>query len=892
MQQTKTTSAFEVFCDLLEIEPAERQPRLAALHAQDANLADEIESLLRAHSEAATTFLVQPARDSAGALLESSLTPTLEGRMVGSYRLINEIGRGGMGSVWLAERADGEFEQRVAVKLVRGQAAPDDMVRRFRHERQVLANLEHPNIAHLIDGGSFDLGEGVAQPYLVMEYVEGEPIDQYCDANRRSLRERISLFRSVCAAVQHAHRNLVVHRDLKPGNILVTDEGVVKLLDFGIAKIIGDAAAAEPTATMTVERRLTPAYASPEQVRGEAVSTATDVYSLGVILYELLTGARPYEFPTSVLCDVDAIICETPPRRPSTAIETKPETGSGGPEETQRTWADFVSERRSTVPSRLRKELQGDLENILLMALRKEPERRYASVVELDADLRRYLESEPVLAHADSRWYRARKFVLRHRPLVASAVAVAVVLLGGIAATTSMYLRSQANLTRALDAEIRAEDRLTEATLIGEFLEDMIQSVNPLHAEGRDVGVLRDVLEEASRKVHETAARPTVEARLRTTIGGTYVTLSLHDEGRPHIERALQIWDSMASPPSSEVAKTCLAASMLASAEGRHEDAAAICRRGLEQPIAADYPEDAKERQELVHALGASLIELNRIEAARALVDRGIELELARRAPRRVLLGSLYNLDAVLHVIRGDLDEGERRMRRALETLREEKGPDHPNVLAIAGNIAKILRNLKRFEEAEEIMRGVIASSERVFGPEHQNHLRVLESYANVITNLDRMDEAEAIYRDVIATQRRVFGERGPDLDVTLNNLADLLRRRDRPEEAVPLLREALALALAEHGESHPGTAIVMGNLGATLLDLGGPENLREAEGQLQDAWAIMRGALPPGHPHLVRSYEMLATLYDAEHLNQPDRSESIRAEMAVLRPAAAPGKE
>jgi tetratricopeptide (TPR) repeat protein/predicted Ser/Thr protein kinase len=377
----------------------------------------------------------------------------------GPWRIVREIGRGGMGVVYLASRADRQFERQVALKVLRGDFQAQEVLSRFKHERQILAQLSHPNIATLLDGGSTPQGE----PYIVMEYIEGEPLNQYCDARNLSVDGRIGLFRQACAAVQYVHQNLIVHRDLKPSNFLVTADGVLKLLDFGIAKILqSDPFAAPNDITAAGQLMMTPGYASPEQVRGQPVTTLSDVYSLGVVLYGLLTGQAPYRITSTALHELARAICESEPEKASTAA------GKPGAD------AAEISRRRSADPARLRRILQGDIDNILGKAMQKEPSRRYSSAELFSEDLRRYLENLPVTAHEDSRWYRAEKFVRRHQIPVAAAVVAAVSLIAG--AGVALREARVAKAQRAL-AERRFQD---VRKLAGTFLFDVHDSIQNL----------------------------------------------------------------------------------------------------------------------------------------------------------------------------------------------------------------------------------------------------------------------------------------------------------------------------------------------------------------------------------------------------------------------------
>jgi len=445
----------------LERDERQQEAFLDAACREDPELRREVESLLE-HRQRASTFLEAPAVQVAAKVLTEatgSADPArLLGRLVSHYRIVEKIASGGMGDVYLAERADGTYDKKVAVKIIQGARSSEFFVARFQNERQILANLDHPNIARLVDGGTTDQG----LPYLVMEFVEGLRIDQFCSQKELPIYARLELFRTVCSAVHYAHQNLVVHRDLKPSNILVTADGVPKLLDFGIAKILD----AEPgnvgsQQTLTLLRMLTPDYASPEQVRNEPISTASDVYSLGVILYELLTGRLPYHVSTDSPQEMMKAVCDTEPERPSTAAlrYSEPRTELGKPSGPGPLPKHQITDRSK----KLHKALAGDLDNIVLKALRKEPQRRYSSVEQFSEDIRRYLSGLPVLAHEDSRTYRARKFIGRHRFGVAAAALLVLSLAGGLAAT--LWQAHVAKLQRA-----RAERRFNDVRKLANSL--------------------------------------------------------------------------------------------------------------------------------------------------------------------------------------------------------------------------------------------------------------------------------------------------------------------------------------------------------------------------------------------------------------------------------------
>ncbi|MHC4236297.1 MAG: serine/threonine protein kinase, partial [Planctomycetota bacterium] len=476
----------EVFRELLEREPSEHGRFLDQLRATEPDLAREVESLLGADHRAGDFLERSPPELE---LIHKRHEPGLQpGTQIGPYAVLKLLGRGGMGDVYLAERADQEYEKQVAIKLVRPGADSEEILDRFWRERQILANLEHQNIARLLEGGTTANG----QPYLVMEHVDGEPIDRYCDRHRLSIDARLRLFRSVCAAVEYAHRNLVVHRDLKPGNIMVTAAGVAKLLDFGIAKVLATEGLAPGTMTRTGLLPMSPEYASPEQVRAGPITTSTDVYALGLVLYELLTGQRPQKLGNLSLPEIERVVCERIPERPSAALSAFPIRAGGEGEAT----LEGVAAARSTTADRLRHKLAGDLDTIVMKALHKEPERRQRSVKELSEDLGRHLVGLPVRARADTLGYRTAKFVRRHLVGMAAAVLVAGTLAGGAASTLWQARRAAAERDRA-----RTEARKSEQ--VAGFLTDLFRAADPDETQG-DTVTVGTILERGQQRIRET----------------------------------------------------------------------------------------------------------------------------------------------------------------------------------------------------------------------------------------------------------------------------------------------------------------------------------------------------------------------------------------------------
>lgn len=424
----------DLFDETMRLDTANRRAYLERACADDTELKREVESLLSSYKEAGSDFMQTAPLD---AVPGATPVQTRIGSRIGVYQLVQEVGRGGMGDVYRAVRADGHYDKEVAVKLVRGGTDSSFVLERILIERQILAGLDHPNIARLLDGGTTHDG----LPYLVMELVTGVPIDQYCDEHRLNITQRLQLFRQVCAAVQYAHQRLVIHRDIKPNNILVGEDGAPKLLDFGIAKLLDPTGASQ----VTTMQAMTPEYASPEQIRGETITTASDVYSLGVLLYQLLTGRSPHAGDTRSVQGLAKAICDTEPALPSQRVLQIEKVEGGYSQLTP----EAVSNPREGTPARLQRRLTGDLDNIVLKALRKEPERRYASVEHFAEDIRRHLEGRPVSARKDSWSYRAGKFVRRHRAAVSASAVAGIILVAGIVANVREGRIARANGERA-----------------------------------------------------------------------------------------------------------------------------------------------------------------------------------------------------------------------------------------------------------------------------------------------------------------------------------------------------------------------------------------------------------------------------------------------------------
>lgn len=532
----------------LDLEPEKRRAYLDEAAGSNPELRRELESLLVAHEQSGTDFLNTPPVPTVAIMEDTQPRELFIGRSIGPYQIVNQIGAGGMGEVYRAFRID-EYEKEVAIKVVRAGQESGFSVSRFKNERQILATLDHPNIARLLDGGTTDNG----LPYFVMELIEGKPIDEYCESHKLSTEDRLKLFSQVCSAVQYAHQHLIIHRDIKPSNILVTSDGTPKLLDFGIAKIMdAEVTAGQFVPTLTIFRAFTPEYASPEQVKGDPITTASDVYSLGVVLYELLIGRHPYRKPDSKPQEIFRAVCELEAEKPSTAVRKRNVSASAGePRSTA------LAEGRDNSTEKLSKRLRGDIDNIVLMALRKEPQRRYTSVEQFSEDIRRHLANLPVLARKDTVSYRTSKFVNRHKAGVVAAILLALTLMGALAITLweARVARQQAAVARA--QESRAERRFNDVRKLANSLifevHDSIRNL-PGATQARKLVVSR-ALEYLDSLSREASGDPSLQSELATAYDSVGDVLGSSDNpnlgdfqgAAASYAKALAIWEALAA---------------------------------------------------------------------------------------------------------------------------------------------------------------------------------------------------------------------------------------------------------------------------------------------------------------------------------------------------------
>ena len=739
---------------------------LQSLRRERPEIADKLHALLEEHRA------VNEER-----YLETGPALTLDsgapGQNIGPYRLISIIGRGGMGTVWLAERSDGRFERKAAVKFLNVALTARGLEERFRREGAILGRLSHVNIAELLDAGVTATG----QPYLVLEHVEGEQIDRYCDQQRLGIDQRIELFLDVLAAVAHAHANLVIHRDIKPANVLVSKDGQVKLLDFGIAKLLeAEGQAGAPTMlTQEAGAPLTPEYAAPEQITGGLVTTATDVYALGVLLYLLLTGLHPAGQGPHSAANLLKAILELEPKPPSDVVTAYAE----------RTFTS--ANNRNTTPDRLGRRLRGELDTIVTKALKKNPQERYASVSAFVEDLQRYLNDEPIHARPDTFAYRAGKFVRRHRMAVSLAMAVVLAIVAGLIGT--LVQARTARLQR--DAAIRERDRANRVTdfMISTFkVSDPAQSnVNNLTA--------REILDNASKQIDtEMAKDPEAQAHMMYVMGEVYDSLGLFPQAETLLTRALNLQRKVLGPDDPQTLTSLSQMALILTEQGNYAEAQKLQREALvarTRVLGPEHPDTIASMARL-----ATILNLQG-QNAEALKMKRNAFDLSRRVlgpedPQTLKMAN--SLVAVLWQQGDDrlYDEAEQVQRDAIDMEKRVLGPEHPDTLNGMINLGVIMRRMGRYVEAEKIYRETLAIQNRVFGPEHPDTLVLRDSLAIAIAKQRRYQEAEGIYEETLAVIRRVYGPNHPTTAGSIYNMACLEAVQGHHDKALALLSDAL----------------------------------------------------------------------------------------------------
>ena len=804
-----------LFEDVAALPAGERGAYLSEHCNDDPALRDYIASLVATSKDVDATIeqtIVGAACDAFG----DSSTDQFTGETIGPYRIERLLGEGGMGMVYLASRADEQFDQRVAIKLGRHRLVDPQTEYRLRHERQILADLDHPGIARLLDGGTTT--EGV--PYIVMEYIDGVRIDTYCDLCRLGINARLKLFRQICLAVHYAHQNLIIHRDIKPSNILVTADGMPKLLDFGIAKLTDAAGAAKQGLTREGAVVMTPANATPEQILAQPVTTATDVYGLGLLLYRMLCGCRPFDADSMTPSEIAHKVCEEPLPAPSTRLH-RLQYGPGNHTAAQIQVGEIADNRKLSADRMVRR-LRGDLDTIAMQALNKDPARRYRSAGALAEDIDLYLKSMPIHARRDSWTYRTTKFVRRHYLGVAFSALIATMLVA-----FSVVVSVQ-NRTIAAERDAARE--------VSRFLEDIFRAQDPVQARGTSITAEELLAEGAARIRQQLDDQPEIQSTLMATIGRVYFNLGAHTDAADFLDRALSLRASIDRPDTVEVAA-------------------------------------------LENDLGKTLIRIPDYERAESLLDSALNINVSAYGERSSATGeTLYNL-AELHLITGELEDAQRFAEASMgiyEDLRKER----PIELAEAINmLARVLQARGQLDQTESLFQEAIRILAREGGDDHPYMPYYQQNLGALQRERGDLASAEASFDDAIAAARRIYGEEHYFVAETLIDKGSLLHEHGELERAEIVMRDALRRHLAARGSDHPMVGFNRTVLGMLLHDKG---DVAEAEAALNDAIDLFARVLNPEHQYTASAMTELGAILNTR--GRSDRAVKLLVEALAIR--------
>lgn len=852
----------DIFIIAVSLEKEKRDKYIKDACGNNEALKQEIKSLISSF-ENSGEFLDNPEKD-----LNFSSPPENDpylNKTIGSYKIEKVIAEGGMGRVYLGIRTDKEFSQKVAIKLIKYDDKSAYLLQRFQNERQTLANLNHPYIANLLDGGTTE--DGI--PYFIMEYIEGIPVTEYCDNNCLTIEDRLLLFQKICSAVNYAHKNLVVHRDIKPGNILVTGDGNPKLLDFGISKILKvDPGTDSSDYTVTKIWNLTPDYASPEQLKGEKITTATDIYSLGVVLYKLLTGRHPYDIRSFLPAEITRIVCETIPEKPSTVFRTKEKSIRDNISTSNLSPENIAGYRKNTV-EKLSKILTGDLDNIIMMALRKEPERRYSSIEQFSDDIKRYLTGMPVIARNDTLSYRSSKFIRRHKFGFAALVTIILLLIAGF-----IGISWQAKI--AASQRDKAQLSAAKVKKINSFLQQMLSSADP-EKMGKNVKVI-DVLRTAEKKIdNDLNEQPEIRAALRTTIGVTLENLGYYDDAIAQLKSALATRKILYGEKNTETAQSTKNLALAYQDNGEFSKAIPLYQKAIgtyKEIDSTDNPSYA----EALNDFGTLYISVGKYDKAMSSLRTALAVYKKTLGNESQQVASALNNIALTSDYKGDLSTAEKYYKETIKLDTKILGKNNLELAHPINNLAFILQERGKYTEAIKYFRRSLKIREKILGINHPDCILGIYNLGCMNYYVDNFDQALTLVDSAIFLWSKIMPADYPLLGSAYYWKAKIFNSKNMPEKALSNLKKSLKIRMTKGNQNKYFIARTECELGRSYMLMG---KFKPAESLLLKNLKILEGEAGDNTSQVHEVDKIMVKLYT--RFNKPVEAEKYKKMLSTV---------
>lgn len=835
MDQQRWKQINEIVDTALNLEKEERRSYIKQQCKNNLQLKSKVTELLESiEKSGAEDFLESPESyplNLVSDLSKSSveISSSLIGQHIGNYKITDLVGHGGMGSVFLAKRSDETFDKTVALKILRRGMDTPSNVARFERERNILAKLNHPHIARLLDGGMTE--EGL--PYLVMEYIEGISLNTYCAENNLSLESRIELFKAICRAVQHAHNNAVIHRDLKPSNILVTEEGQIKILDFGIAKLLetGDTVT-NLFQTQTGARILTMGYAAPEQVKGETVTTATDTYTLGTLFYEMLVGVHPFDLKLKNLTEVEKIILNKPPSPLLQKFKGLAESRQAE-----------IAGKRNISASKMQTYLQGDLSAIVMKALRKEPGSRYDTVDQLLEDLQKKDRNLPIIAREDTLRYKTSKFLKRHK--ISIFVAAGFFLLTtGFAAFYTWQITQERN---------RAQLEAEKAQQVSTFLADLFQASDPVH-NPKDSLTVGNLLQRGQKRINQLEDQPIVQAQLLEVMGQAYTNLGEYDKAKPLLNESHNIQEKVFSNSSPELASSFRNIAYLQHKMGNFANAESLLNSALQiqkKSLGIYHEETAKTLDRYALALSRQ----SKHADADSIYQKVLEIQqkvLPANHPDKA--ATLNNQAFALRRL-GKPKKSEQKLRASLDIWRQHYGNIHPNILEGLNDLAIVEEKQGNLEDALTLYKEALEVTHELYEGPNPNTAQLLNNIGSTLLKFGRPKDAESYIKKAFTMRKKILRPMHPAMAGNYATMGTMYIEMEEYEKARPLITKSLRIDKKLRGENHPYVAGDLKNLGSIAL---GKRSYDEAENYFRRSVDILESTFSPHHPGVAASLNPL----------------------------------